>query len=241
MQPQKITILNKKKQKIVGEFYERSSKSLIIVCHGLENINNFLDERLQQVFKDYFVTLSNRSNASIFSFDFRGHGASDGEKRISLRERSEDIANVVDYFHSRFPDIILYGYSLGAMSVAIEAAKDARVKKLILINGFLSFDFKLMNATQLKNILLYTLFHPQFVLEIFYWVEQFRIKDIKIPTLILCGKTDSVVGSVQSKYFYNKLLSKKKLVLLPTSDHTLLAEVDNLPRIIGRWVREQKT
>jgi alpha-beta hydrolase superfamily lysophospholipase len=239
MKVEKVIIKNKKKERLVGDYYKNNSETLIIICHGLEYINNYPDNQLQNLFNGYFVALGTKTGASVFSFDFRGHGESDGKKVISLRNRSEDIKTVVDYFSSNYKDIVLYGFSFGAMSVVIEAAKDSRVRKVIVINGFLSFTLTHLNLIQFRNIFFHILFHPSFIFEIFYWVGHFHIEKITVPTLIICAESDAVAGSVQSKYFYKKLHGSKKLVLLPGNDHMLKAEIDNLPRIIGSWIREQ--
>ncbi len=234
-----IIIKNHKKEKLVGDYFKRNSKTLIIVCHGLEYINNYPDEQLQNLFNGYFVALGEQTCASIFSFDFRGHGESDGEKEISLRNRAEDIKTIIDYFSSDYTDIALYGFSFGAMSVIIEAAKDPRVTKVIVINGFLSFALTQLNLIQFRNVFLHILFHPSFIFEIFYWRKYFHIEKITVPTLIICAENDAVAGSLQSKYLYKKLNASKKLVLLPGNDHMLKSETDNLPRIIGSWIQEQ--
>jgi len=69
MKPQRVTIPNNKNEKLVGYLYKNSSKTLLIVCHGLDPINNL--PVMEEVFKLYY-----KSGTSIFSFDFSGHGES---------------------------------------------------------------------------------------------------------------------------------------------------------------------
>ena len=63
MKPERVIILNDKKEKLVGYLYKNTSKTLVIICHGIDPINGY--PGTTEVFEFY-----HQVGASVFSFDF---------------------------------------------------------------------------------------------------------------------------------------------------------------------------
>lgn len=233
MKPEKLTILNHKKEKIVGKFYKSNSNTIVIICHGIDAINH-----LPEV--DDYCQWYHRLGASVFSFDFSGFGESDGEKNLSLKKRDAEIKAVLDYFSSDYKDIILYGASFAGLSIATAAAKYKQITKLIAINGVFTFNPAKFALNQLWQLVSYLILHPFFLKEIFYWVQQPKIEEITVPTFVLYGESDTIVSPKQSLYFYNKLRSEKILLGVPNGDHMLLKK-EYLPvtKAVPEWIQKQ--
>src|SRR5579872_5002635 len=109
MKPQRVIIRNNRNEELVGDLYNGKSKTLIIVCYGIEGTES-LDTYLQKILPEYFSDINKRTQASVYAFDFSGYGRSEGKNFLSLRKRNDEIETVINYFSSQYERIILYGY-----------------------------------------------------------------------------------------------------------------------------------
>lgn len=240
MKPEKIVILNNRQEKLVGYLYKGTSKTIIIVCHGLESINNSPEPYFQKIVPEYFSDINKRTDASIFSFDFSGYGESEGKYSLSLRQHDDEIKTVIDYFSPEYGKIILYGYSLGGLSAAIASLHYKNVAGLIAINGFFTLNLSNLYRSNVSIILSYLLSHPSFGLELYYRRKELKIQNITVPALVVYGDNDSFVKSKQSITFFEKLRTKKKIFTIESSDHGLRKEYMLIPPVIEQWMKEEK-
>lgn len=232
MKPERVIILNDKKEKLVGYLYKNTSKTIVIICHGVEPVLGF--PGVTDVFETYHSI-----GVSVFPFDFTGYGESEGKKRVSLKQRVSDIGKVIDHFSQDYDEIILYGLSFGGISVAIAANTYKKVAKIITINGFFSFNPRKMYGNQSLAIGMYLLTHPESWSEISYWLTHFRGKGISVPTLVVYGEADTDVKPIQSLSFFNRLQGRKELVGVPGGDHLLMnKEQWPLMHAIYEWLAE---
>jgi alpha-beta hydrolase superfamily lysophospholipase len=230
MKPQRVTILNNKKEKLVGYLYKGASKTIIIICHGIDPVNGF--PGVEDIFALYQA-----AGASVYSFDFSGYGESEGESMLSVKQRDADIKAVLDYFSSRYEDIILYGVSFAGVSVAIAAAKYKYVKKLITINGFFTSNPKQLFFLQAIQIALFITSHPHLWFELLYIKKHFKPEKITVPTIIVYGEKDTIVNPKQSIRFFNKLKTEKKLLPVPDGDHPLVKkEYLKVTKAVPEWI-----
>jgi pimeloyl-ACP methyl ester carboxylesterase len=233
MRPEKLTILNHKQEKIVGKFYKNNSKTIVIICHGIDAINNIPDI-------EYYFEWYHSVGATVFSFDFSGFGESDGEKTLSLRKRDAEIKAVLDYFAPHYKEIILYGASYAGLSVAIAAGKYKQITKLVALNGLYTFNPARLAFSQIWRLVIHLILHPLFWNDIFYSIRELKIEKITIPTFVMYGEGDTIVSNQQSLYFYHKLSSKKTLVSVPHGDHMLLKkEYIPVTKALPEWIKQQ--
>ncbi len=100
----------------------RATTTAVVVLHG------FTGNRLPEL-AGFVPWLQQRHN--VLQFDFRGHGASDGETVTMGAREHADIEAAVDYLRGRGLDrIALFGVSMGA-AVAILAAPDLPVAAVV--------------------------------------------------------------------------------------------------------------
>jgi alpha-beta hydrolase superfamily lysophospholipase len=233
MKAEKITILNNKQEKLVGYFYKNTSKTLIVLCHGAEPFNGY--PGIEGVFEFYYST-----GASVFAFDFSGHGGSEGENVISFKQRDADIKSVLDHFSTKYKEIILYGASLAGVSVAIAAGRYKTVAKLITVNGFFVFNPRFMYPRLVFIVFSYLISHPKFWKEVYFAINNLKMQKIKVPTLVIYGDKDDVVKPNQSIHFYNKLNTKKELFVFKNGDHPLMKkEYLKVAGPILDWIKQQ--
>jgi pimeloyl-ACP methyl ester carboxylesterase len=236
MQPQRVIIHNNRNEKLVGYLYKGTTKTLIIVCYGIEAPK---ESHFRDLLNPYFSEIVERSGASVYSFDFSGMGESKGKNFISLRQRDKEVKSVIDYFSSTYDRIILYGFSLGGLSAAIGTLHNKNIVGLITVNGFFTFNPKRLFRTNLVILLSYLISKPRFAHELYYRKKELKIKAISVPTLVVYSDNDTFVNPGQSVVFFNELQTKKKLVTIKSDDHMLEKEYIQIPPQIALWMKEE--
>ncbi len=211
----KISIPFQQNLKINGDLHiNKKSNTLIILCHGYQ------DSKDEPVIKRIAELLGN--NFNVFRFNF-----TDKEKPFLPTEK-QNISTIVSYFSNSYKEIVLFGASLGGLSVLLNMNNNLRVNKLIFINPFVYF---LKNvAWRFRKILISMLIFYPFVKVIrenlnFYF-QTLKPALITIPTLLIVASKDKIVDSIHGKTLYNQLGSKqKKLILDENIDHGLSKEI----------------
>lgn len=117
---------------IVGWYLPARNGCTLICCHGVH------DNAAQWVHQ--VARLHARSGYGALMFDFAGHGRSEGALvTFGIREQ-EDIATALAYLRARgdvdMERIGIMGYSLGAISAVLFAARHPRIRALVIESGF---------------------------------------------------------------------------------------------------------
>ena len=118
-----------------GFYLPAENGATVILGHGLgDNRMHFLPD----------VEMLARHGYGALFFDWRGHGESDGEGSTWSDREQMDLRAAVD-FVARRPDvqegrIAALGFSIGASTVALEAATDPRVRAVVLEAVYTSLD-----------------------------------------------------------------------------------------------------
>ncbi|NOX16060.1 MAG: alpha/beta hydrolase [Epsilonproteobacteria bacterium] len=125
------------KIKLDGSFYlpdagENSTKPIVIVCSGFTGMKEIHPAR--------FARFLTRQDNTVFGFDYRGFGKSEGTKnKVLLEEQIRDIANVVSYVKNIYTErkIVLAGWGMSG-GMILESAKLVTnlIDGLICMNGF---------------------------------------------------------------------------------------------------------
>lgn len=155
----------------------RGSKIILLWFHG--NAGNIAD-RVENI-----ALFHDRLGVNIFIFDYRGYGRSEGS--VSEEGTYRDAEAALAYLRSRrdidLAKIILFGRSLGA-AVAVELAAKMPCAGLILESPFTS-------VKEMAN-LAFPLFPVGFLFKTKYDTLS-KIKQIKVPVLVLHGDRDEIV------------------------------------------------
>lgn len=127
---QRILILNKHEEKLVGLLHQTCSKKLVILCHG------FRATKDDSILVDLAAALT-REGISAFRFDFAGNGESEGEFQYgNYRKEADDLCSLVSYFLEQKYDIIaLVGHSKGGNAVLLYASMYHDVSIIVNISG----------------------------------------------------------------------------------------------------------
>ena len=240
MKPQRVIIPNDKGEKLVGYLYKGSSKTLIIICHGIESVNNCTDISLRSIVPGYLSEISRQSRASVFSFDFSGFGESEGKFAYHLKKRHTEIKIVIDTFSREYEQIILYGFSWGGITAAIAAEKYKEVTGLITINGFFTYKPTEIYFRMFVFYYSYILTHIGAWSELFFLWKNLHVQKIKVPVLVVYSDTDTIVNPKQSMNFFRKLKTRKKTVSIHSDEHSIAKENRQIPPIITEWIKNEK-
>lgn len=180
-----------------------------------------------------FFKMLHDNGYNVLTFDFRNSGTSDGNKTTVGYYEQQDLLGAVDDVVARDPkaDIALMGWSQGASTSLLAAAKDPSVKLVVADSPF----------SNLRSYLETNLPHwshlPQFpftpiILD--FWVPILSgldtnkvapIKSIKAfngPILLVHSTADESIPVSNSQDIYNKYKKEKdiKLVTYPQASHT---------------------
>ncbi|WP_206075729.1 alpha/beta hydrolase [Marinobacter sp. NP-4(2019)] len=122
-----------------GAFFKNDAQDdprlpIVIVCSGFTGQKNIHPERYAR-----FLT---KKGFTVFGFDYRGFGESEGEREhVLIEEQVRDIANAVAVVHKRASEegrkVVLAGWGMGGGLVldAYRICQD-QVDGLIVMNGF---------------------------------------------------------------------------------------------------------
>ncbi len=165
------------------------------ISHRLENIKMLYD----------------RVPINIFIFGYRQYGKSEG--KISEQGTYIDAKAAFEYLHSRkdinHEKIIFFGRSLGS-AVAVDLAVEERCCALILETPF----------TSMKDLAkaLYPFLPLGYIIQTKY-DSITKIKDVKVPVLILHGDKDELVPIEQGRKLYEAANEPKEFYTIPGATH----------------------
>lgn len=177
------------------------SSAVLLVCHG--NAGNLL-HRLE------FIAELYRRGVSVFMFDYRGYGQSDGTpSEPGLYQDALAAYDVLAQRHVPPERIVLMGTSLGA-AVATELATKRKAAGLILETPFPSI--AAMVRAHYGVLPLHLLLYAR------YNLSQ-RLPNVHAPILVLHGDRDTIVPTALGRQVYEAASEPKEFYLIPGADH----------------------
>ena len=176
---------------------------LLIYFHGnVSNISHGLEK----------IVLLNNLGFSVFSFEYRGYGKSEG-RPLNEDDFYRDAESALLWLHRNGwvnRKIIYYGHSLGA-SVALNLALEEPPLGVILESAFTSF----ADMFKSRAPFLYS-FGGKNVRE---FNNISKISKIKCPIVLFHGTADEIVPPQMSQELYDKAMPPKKLYFVKGATH----------------------
>lgn len=223
-----FTFHNSKSDNLVGILNETDNKDwILIMAHGFssnKNTKNFV--KLSEI-------LGSKGIAS-FRFDFWGHGESDGKfENITISEAVDDILNAIKFVKELgYKNVGLLGSSFGGISSIMVASKTKELLFLALkspVSDYWELEKGRYTQEQLDEWKQNGVreYEDDGKLMKLNWsfVEDFKnnnayeaAKNIKIPTLIVHGDSDSDVPHAQSQKLVS-ILPNAKLITVKGANH----------------------
>jgi len=149
-----------------------------------------------------------RRGVSVFVFDWRGYGKSEGSPSEGRLFR--DALGAYDFVAKRSKDLVLYGESLGGPYAAFVAKERGHVHSVILENTFPSLA-ALGNAMYKPIPIGLT---APFALRTTDWLN-----DAKVPVLVMHGRRDRTIPFALGQQLYDGLRVPKEMMACENADH----------------------
>ncbi|KAK8962308.1 hypothetical protein KSP40_PGU009902 [Platanthera guangdongensis] len=127
---QRVEILNKHGEKLVGVLHSTGSKNLVILCHG------FRSTKEARTLLNLIAALTGEG-MSAFHFDFAGNGESDGEFQYGNYHKEVDDLHAIVLFFSekKYKICAITGHSKGGNVVLLYASTHNDVPLVINLSG----------------------------------------------------------------------------------------------------------
>lgn len=209
---------------------DTAAKGTVVLFHGITASKAVLiTEANEFYYQGYNVML----------VDFRGHGDSDGNTTTAGVREAEEVKLAFDYLQAKGEkNIILYGISMGAVSVARAIDKyGLKPSGIIMEMPFASLQTYLQARARLLGFSSFT--EKPFGFLVAGWMGIERgfngykhqtaryAKNIHCPVLMQWGKQDPLVLQHETGKIYEAIASAdKKLVIYPDAGHESLLEND---------------
>ena len=191
-------------QKLHGWLFRTpGSDKVVLVHHG--NAGNIL-HRL------FIAKHCIQTGASVFLFDYRGYGKSEGN--IAVTNLPEDGLAAYDFVHNtlKFNHIVNYGESIGT-AVATQVSKERPCDGAIIQSGLCSL------PAVAKDGIFFFHAYPDFIFPAPHFSNLEMIGDIHKPLLIVHGMQDKQVPYQHGQKIFARANEPKRLVLLPGCGH----------------------
>lgn len=203
---------------------KEGANAVVLFCHG--NAGN-ISHRIEK------IGIFNKLGVSMFIFDYRGYGRSNGRpSEQGLRKDGLAAYNYIKFRHDmKDAKVVLYGESIGG-GVAVYLASEGYGDALITEDTFTS----IRDMTKLSLP-----FIPQFLIRTNFDSLR-RIKDIKVPKLIIHALDDEIVPYEMAQRLFEAAPEPKEFLKLRGSHNTAFLESQEtyetgLARFLKRFSR----
>jgi pimeloyl-ACP methyl ester carboxylesterase len=114
---------------LAARLWTRHSERIAVLLHGFAGDQHDWDDTIGP------LQAALEEPISVLTFDFRGHGDSDGENR-DLEGMASDVRAAIAFARSRgFTDIVLVGASMGGAAAIVAAAEDPSIAGVIALSA----------------------------------------------------------------------------------------------------------
>ena len=200
---------------LTGFYFFTSQKPLGTVVHFHGNAANVTNHFPLALF------LVNHG-FDVLAFDYEGYGLSEGTP-TPLRTVEDGLA-AVDFAYERCRSenkgVVILGQSLGAAVASVVAAKDGRVKAVVLEAGFTSYK-SIARAVIGRSVLLWPFYpiYPTFFVNGKYDPVKFIGRIAPRPILFIHGDKDEIIPVEMSRILFQKAGEPKTLWIVPNAKH----------------------
>ena len=180
----------------------RDARWVTLVSHGnAGNISHRLDRAL---------LLQGRVRSSVFLYDYRGYGASEGspDEAGTYRDARAAYRYLVERKHVRPDELVLFGESLGS-AVALELALERPAAALVLEAPF----------TSVPDVARTTLLAPLAPFVRTRYDNLARIPRLRMPLLVMQGDRDEVIPPALGRRLFDAAPPPKRYYAIPGAGH----------------------
>jgi len=180
----------------------REARWVTLVSHGnAGNISHRLDRAL---------LLQGRVRSSVFLYDYRGYGASEGspDEPGTYRDARAAYRWLVEQKHVKADELVLFGESLGS-AVALELALERPAAALVLEAPF----------TSVPDVARRTIFAPLAPFVRTRYDSLARVPRLRMPLLVMQGDRDEVIPPALGRRLFDAAPEPKRYYAIPGAGH----------------------
>ena len=225
--------------RICYDHYRNSHDQVIVIAHGFYNSKDayLLKELGRAIGENYDVII----------MDFRGHGKSKGLFYWTTKEYL-DLKTILQYAHEQYSKVGVIGFSLGAATSIITAAKTDLIDSLVSVSaptefGQIEFHFWKLD---IENDIIYSLIKEgrigKGVRPGPFWMQKEKpinlVPKIVAPVFYIHGDADWLIKPWHSQALYEKTLGKKKIAIIkngPHAEYLIRKNKEETVRLIKDW------
>ena len=235
-------VLTVDQQSIHYDHYQNGHKEIVIVAHGFFNSKEaaLLRELSQSLIDVYDVIV----------MDFRGHGKSPGLFYWTTKEYL-DLEAIIKMARTRYAKIGVIGFSLGAATSLIAAARSESIDSLVAVSApteFERIEYRFWEM-DVENDIFYNLTGEgrfgKGVRPGPFWLKKDKpihlVSKIKTPIFYLHGESDWLIKPWHSEALYEKTKSQKRLKIIkngPHAEYLIRKNKEETLESIRRWFEE---
>lgn len=221
----KIEFLTDDRKKLIGWLIPSKKATAVVIClHGYPANKSDILPFVEFLYPEF----------SLFLFDFRAHGESEGKiTHFGLKEHL-DVQAAIKYLHSnpetKNSKIGIWGYSLGGAVGIISSDGNKEIKALVTDSAFANFPemvtYYYKNLGPLKyvfGVLSRTLGKIVLRSDFSFNSPEKRISKIRCPILIVHSQEDEFVPFEHAKRLFEKAPEPKEMLIVHGS-HTGIAD-----------------
>lgn len=192
--------------------YSENSSSIIICLHGYPANKSDILPVVSFLYPEF----------SLFLFDFRAHGESEGRVTYFGLKEYLDVEGAINFIrqNEKTKDfkIGVWGYSLGGAVAILTAARNDEIKAIVTDSAFANFPEMVTNYYKNFGPFKYVFsalskFMGKYILRKDFTQNspEYKIDKIKCPILIIHSEEDEFVPVEHAKRLYRKAKGKKEL------------------------------
>ncbi|XP_011093741.1 uncharacterized protein LOC105173627 isoform X2 [Sesamum indicum] len=245
---QKITILNKRGEKLSGVLHETGSGKIVVLCHG------FRASKDTTMMVNLAAALENEG-ISAFRFDFSGNGESEGPFHYgNYSGETEDLRSVIEYFAGvNRSTVAVLGHSKGGNIVLLYASKYDDIGAVVNVCG--RYDLKKGIEERLGKDFLERI-KKEGHIDVKTRSGDYRVTeesllerlntnmheaclsiDERCRVLTVHGSADKTI-SVQDALEFAKIIPNHQLQIIEGADHKYSSHQDELVSAVLHFIKE---
>ena len=229
-------------QEIRYHHYKNGSDKVVIIAHG------FFNSKDAVLLKELGTALG--TEYDVILFDFRGHGESTGLFYWTAKEY-QDLTAVLEYARKLYRKVGVIGFSLGAATSLITAARTNLMDSVISVSAPVSF-FKIEYHFWQLNMdrdVLYNITGDGRVGKGVrpgpLWMKKDRpidvVKNITVPVFYIHGQSDWLIKPSHSEQLYKNTSSPRRVSMIrggPHAEYLILTHKEHTVNLIREWFKE---